>query len=69
MGAPGSGMGVSYWKSMLLTTQEDLDEFTDSINDRTYPMTAGKGGAIRRAAEARQAEVAGRRRDHRRLSV
>ena len=45
MGAPGSGMGVSYWKSMLLTTQEDLDEFTDSINDRTYSMTAGKGGA------------------------
>ena len=45
MGAPGSGMGISYWKSMLLTTQEDLDEFTDSINDRTYSMTAGKGGA------------------------
>ena len=45
MGAPGSGMGVSYWKSMLLTTQEDLDEFTDSIIDRTYSMTAGKGGA------------------------
>ena len=26
MGAPGSGMGISYWKSMLLTTQEELDE-------------------------------------------
>ena len=45
MGAPGSGMGISYWKSMFLTTQEDLNEFTDSINDRTYSMTAGKGGA------------------------
>ena len=29
---------------MLLTTQSDLDEFTESVNDRTYSMTAGKGG-------------------------
>jgi hypothetical protein len=51
MGAPGSGMGVSYWKSMLLTTQEDLDEFTDSINDRVsydaflFDLAADDGAA------------------------
>ena len=45
MRPPGSAQpGCLSWKSVLLTTQAQFDKFIESVNLKSYSMTAGQGG-------------------------